>query len=61
MDLKELMQFAREQSERIKRFYGSYPDNEKRILARTVKLNEEVGELCEQVMAYLSFQRKDKY
>ena len=30
------------------------------ILARTVKLGEEFGELCEEVLAYNSLQRKQK-
>lgn len=40
--------------------FGNYPDEEKRILARTVKLMEEMGELCDEILAYNSIQRKDK-
>ena len=60
MELKELLRFIEIEDERIKKYYGSYSDQEKRILARTVKLTEELGELCDEVLAHHSFQRKQK-
>ena len=42
------------------KYYGGYTDQEKRILARTVKLSEELGELCNAVLAFNSMQRKEK-
>lgn len=33
---------------------------EREILAKTVKLNEEVGELCNDILAILKMQRKSK-
>jgi NTP pyrophosphatase (non-canonical NTP hydrolase) len=35
-------------------------NNEEAILARTVKLGEEFGELCEEVLTCSSLQRKQK-
>jgi NTP pyrophosphatase (non-canonical NTP hydrolase) len=35
-------------------------DEGKCILARTVKLTEELGELCDEVLSHSSMQRKDK-
>ncbi len=55
-----LKKFIDKQDKRLREQYGNYPDEEKRILARTVKLVEEVGELCEEVLAHGALQRKDK-
>ncbi len=60
MDLKKLLQFIATEDERLKKYYGSYPDQEKRILARTVKLSEELGELCDEVLSFNAMQRKTK-
>jgi len=59
MEFKDLLNFIRIEEERLqKRFV--YDDKEKRILARTVKIAEEVGELCGEVLTFNSFQRKEK-
>ena len=60
MDLKELLKFIEIEDERLKKYYGGYSDQEKRILARTVKLTEELGELCDEILAHNSMQRKQK-
>lgn len=60
MEMKELLQFIDTEDERLKKYYGNYPDQEKRILARTVKLTEELGELCDEVLSFNSMQRKAK-
>ncbi|MFH0978309.1 MAG: MazG-like family protein [Candidatus Woesearchaeota archaeon] len=59
MEMKELLKFIDIEDKRLHKHYG-YSDNEKRILARNVKLAEEVGELSNEVLASLSFQRKSK-
>jgi NTP pyrophosphatase (non-canonical NTP hydrolase) len=59
MEFKKLLKFIENESERLKKCY-SYPDNEKVIFARTIKLNEEVGELNSEVLTYHSLQRKEK-
>lgn len=60
VELKELLAFTDVEDQRIRNLYGNYPDDEKRALARNVKLAEEVGELSNAVLAHFSFQRKDK-
>lgn len=60
MELKKLLQFIEAQDKRLIKYFGSSADQEKRILARTVKLTEELGELCNEVLAYNGDQRKEK-
>ena len=60
MQLKDLKKFITKEDHRLRESYGGYKDEEKRILARTVKLTEELGELCDEVLSYNSLQRKDK-
>ena len=58
MELKELLKFIELQDGRLKRYYNI--DKDKQILARAVKLAEEVGELSNEVLAHSSLQSKDK-
>jgi len=60
MELKDLLKFIEVEDKRLKKYYGIYTDQEKIILARTVKLTEELGELCEEILSYVSLQRKEK-
>jgi NTP pyrophosphatase (non-canonical NTP hydrolase) len=55
-----LLQFVDVQDERLKKYYDELADPEKIVLARTVKLAEELGELCQEVLAHLSLQRPQK-
>ncbi len=59
MDFDELLSFIKTEDERLRKYYG-YPDEEKRVLSRTVKVAEEFGELCNEVLAASSLQRKQK-
>lgn len=59
MDFKQLLDFIALEDERLKNVYG-YPDDTKRILARTVKITEELGELSNEVLAHHSMQRQSK-
>lgn len=59
MELDELMDFLKEEDKRLTDYFG-IKDKEKMILARTVKLQEEVGELCEQVLSSFGIQRRHK-
>ncbi|MFA5075135.1 MAG: MazG nucleotide pyrophosphohydrolase domain-containing protein [Candidatus Babeliales bacterium] len=59
MELKELIKFIQKEGNRLKSLYNNC-DDEKMILAITVKLNEEVGELCQEVLGNLKFLRKEK-
>ena len=59
MDFKELLKFIDIEDERLKRVFSSeYRD--KIVLVRTVKLTEELGELCDEVLAHSFFQSKHK-
>lgn len=60
MTFDNLLKFIKEEDIRLKKRYGDYPDQAKRILARTVKLSEEVGELCNEILSFNKFQRKEK-
>ena len=60
MQLEELKKFIKLEDKRIRDRYGNYEDEEKRILARTVKMAEEFGELCDEVLIFNSMQRKEK-
>jgi len=61
MEFRELLRFITIENERLKKYYDAYNDEEKHILARNVKLAEEVGELSEQVLFRSALQRKQKY
>jgi len=57
---KELLEYIDWQDEHLRSLHGNYSDEQKRALARTVKLQEESGELAEAVLAWCSFQRSEK-
>jgi NTP pyrophosphatase (non-canonical NTP hydrolase) len=59
MFTKEFLEFIDAQDEYISRVYGS-ADTEKQLLARTVKLSEEAGEVSDAVLAHINNQRKEK-
>lgn len=60
MELRSLLRFIEAEDEVLKRRYSSHLNEEEVIFARTVKLGEEFGELCEMVLAYNSLQSKQK-
>lgn len=60
MNLKSLQEKVRVLNEKSKPHYKLYTQTEKEILTKTVKLNEEVGELCNDVLSILKLQRKAK-
>lgn len=60
MELGNLLRFIETEDEKLKKRYSRYINEEEAILARTVKLGEEFGELCEEVLAYNLLQRKQK-
>jgi len=59
MELKELHEFVKSEDQRLRDLYPYQTDKEM-ILARMCKLVEETGELSEQVLKSLGFQRKEK-
>ncbi len=60
MDLKQLQQKIKLANEANRPHYKLYSQQEKEILTKTVKLNEEVGELCNDILSVLKLQRKSK-
>ncbi|MBD3300370.1 MAG: hypothetical protein GF347_03385, partial [Candidatus Moranbacteria bacterium] len=61
MQLTKLSEFIDLQDQRlIKQFGKNFATSKEVILARTVKLNEEIGELCNEVLAFTKDQRKEK-
>jgi len=54
----ELKKFIKKQDLRLRQQYKA--DEDKHILLRTVKLTEELGELCDEVLSFNAMQRKDK-
>ncbi len=60
MNLKNLQEKIKEQNIRTRPHFKLYSQQEKEILTKTVKLNEEVGELCNDILGILRLQRKAK-
>ncbi|MBM4177419.1 hypothetical protein FJ208_01290 [Candidatus Gribaldobacteria bacterium] len=59
MNFEELLQFIESEDKNIRENYGS-PTKQEEILARTVKLGEEYGELCDAILSSNGDQRKEK-
>lgn len=60
MNLKSLQQKIKILNEKTKPHYKLYSQQEKEILTKTIKLNEEVGELCNDILSVLKLQRRAK-
>jgi NTP pyrophosphatase (non-canonical NTP hydrolase) len=60
MNLKNLQEKIKILNEKTATEYKLYSRQEKEILTKTVKLNEEVGELCNDILSILKLQRKAK-
>lgn len=60
MDIKGLQEKINEMNVKSRPHYKLYTQEEKEILTKTVKLNEEVGELCNDILSVLRLQRKSK-
>lgn len=60
MDLKSLQQKVDVINDKKRPHYKLYTPREKEILTKTVKLNEEVGELCNDILSILQLQRRSK-
>lgn len=61
MDITELQAIIEEYGKCLEKKFGKYDDKEKLILSSTVKLQEELGELCDEILKHNSRQRKEKY
>lgn len=60
MNLTSLQEKVRDLNEKKRPQYKLYTPREKEILTKTVKLNEEVGELCNDILSVLQLQRRSK-
>ncbi|OGH15104.1 MAG: hypothetical protein A2860_00230 [Candidatus Levybacteria bacterium RIFCSPHIGHO2_01_FULL_37_33] len=60
MNLKNLQGKIKILNEQTIPHYKLYSQAEKEILTKTVKLNEEVGELCNDILSVLKLQRRAK-
>lgn len=60
MNLKHLQETIGALNEKTRPHYKLYSQREKEILTKTVKLNEEVGELCNDILSVLRLQRRAK-
>ncbi|SRR5258708_15476810 len=60
MSLKSLQEEIQTLNDVTKPHYKLYTPKEREILTKTVKLNEEVGELCNDILAILRLQRRSK-
>lgn len=60
MNLKNLQEKIGALDDKTKPKYTVESPKEREILAKTVKLNEEVGELCNDILGILKLQRKSK-
>lgn len=60
MNLKNLQEKVKFLNEKTSSKFKLYSQQEKEILTKTVKLNEEVGELCNDILSILKLQRRSK-
>lgn len=60
MNIKSLEEKVRLLSEKTRPKYRLYTQRDQEILTKTVKLNEEVGELCNDILSILRLQRRAK-
>ena len=59
MEIVTIKKFAQEQCNKLKKMYN-FDDPKKMNLPFTVKIMEELGELCDEVLAHSGLQRKEK-
>ena len=59
MEIKELKEFSKRMHKKLESYYD-FDDPRKLNLPITVKIMEELGELCDDVLAHSGLQRKDK-
>ncbi|MEK7531552.1 MAG: MazG nucleotide pyrophosphohydrolase domain-containing protein [Patescibacteria group bacterium] len=60
MTLEDLQNFINEQDTLFRSAKSASQTERERVLARTVKISEELGELCDEVLASMGDQRSGK-
>ena len=58
--MKKLLKWVEKERGRLEKNHGKYPDQEKEIFACVIKLGEEFGELCQEILFHSTLQRKSK-
>ena len=58
--MKKLLEWVKKESGRLEKDHGKYSNQDKQIFACAIKLGEEFGELCQEVLFHSSLQRKSK-
>ena len=58
--MKKILKWVEKEGGRLEKATGRYPDQEKEIFARAIKLGEEFGELCQEILFHSALQRKSK-
>ena len=59
--MKNLLKWVKKENKRLEKDHGRYQlDQDKQIFACAIKLGEEFGELCQEVLFHSSLQRKSK-
>ena len=60
MTLTQLRKFISKEHKRMVEKWSKGQDQKQRTLYRTIKLSEEVGEVCEEILSFSCQQRKQK-
>ena len=58
--MKKILKWIKKENKRLEKDHGRYQDKDKQIFACAIKLGEEFGELCQEVLFHSSLQRKSK-
>jgi len=58
--MAELLSWVKSENIRLKKHFGEVDPEKMATYSRTIKLVEEVGELCNEVLAHKSMQRNEK-
>lgn len=60
MTINQLQTLIKQQHQRMVEDWGKHESQEQRTLFRAIKLMEEMGELCEEILCFSTKQRKGK-
>jgi len=60
MTLAQFKKFFKREHQRMVEYWGNKENQKQRTLFRTIKLSEEVGEVCEEILGFTAQQRKKK-
>ncbi len=58
--MKKLLKWVEKEKGRLEKNHGKYSDQDKQVFACAIKLGEEFGELCQEILFHSALQRKSK-